>query len=147
LENKLEKGLPQIGNAYFMWRSTTGTTHAINPKTKKTFCNLTVLESWEPTDQLPDSKHEPSCSRCRTHYDDEINEQFCQIKKDLEESIDTFLTVQVWTKDADGSLGRFVKVVNRFMAKERKLAEKKHPEAAKQVAAMTSVQSPKKVKE
>jgi hypothetical protein len=33
---------------------------------------------------------------------------------------------------------------NRFMAKENKLAAKNHPEAAKQVAAMTSVQKPKK---
>src|SRR3989304_8956972 len=116
--SQIETSLPQVGNAYFMWRSTTGKTHAINPKTKKTYCNLTVLQSWEPTDELPESKHEPACSKCKQHYDDPIKEELYEIKKELEETIDTFLTMQCWTKNADGGTGRFVEVIAKFTREE-----------------------------
>ena len=114
-----ETGLHQVGNAYFMWRSSTGKTHAINPRTKKTFCNRAILQSWEPTDELPDSKHEPNCSYCKKHYDDALMDSLYGIKKDLLENIGEFLTVQVWTKNANGGLGRFTELIAKFLKEER----------------------------
>jgi Pyruvate/2-oxoacid:ferredoxin oxidoreductase delta subunit len=115
-----ETGLVQVGNAYFMWRSTTGKTHAINPKTKKTYCNRTVLQSWEPTDELVDNKHEPTCTICKRHCHDPIIAELEDVKRELTESINEFLTVQIWTRNANGGLGRFVEVIAKFMREENK---------------------------
>jgi hypothetical protein len=117
-----EKGLPQIGNAYFMWRSTTGKTHAINPENKKTFCGLTVKQSWEPTDELPDKTHEPSCPKCKDHYLDPLRKDIEGIITELKECINEFLTVQLWTLNANGGLGRFTEAIAKFTREENKLA-------------------------
>jgi hypothetical protein len=120
-------GLAKIGNAYFMVRSpSTGKTHAINPKTKLPYCGWKIKWcNWEPTDELPDDNHQPTCSICKRHYDDPIREELQAIKKELEESIGEFLFMQVLTKNKDGGLGRFVETVAKFMRSERKLAQQK----------------------
>jgi len=64
-----DDGLVKIGNAYLMVRSPKGgNTHAINPKTKKTYCGRDMpsrWNTWRPTDQLPDDKHQPTCKICQ----------------------------------------------------------------------------------
>jgi hypothetical protein len=122
-----ESGLARIGNAYFMIRSkSTGTTHAINPKTKLPYCGWKIkYPEWGATDELPDDKHQPTCKICLHHYDDPLREELYEIKRELEETISEFLFMQVHIKNADGGLGRFVETVAKFMRSERKLAKEK----------------------
>jgi len=66
--NPEDDGLAKIGNAYFMVRSPVGgASHAINPKTKKTYCGhdmVKLWDKWRPMDVLPDDKHQPTCKVC-----------------------------------------------------------------------------------
>jgi len=116
-------GLARIGNAYFMVRSPFGGgLHAINPKTKKTYCGRDMLQLWDkwrPIDKLPDDKNQPTCKICQRHYDAPITEELEEIVKELEESIGEFLFMQVLIKNADGGLGRFVETIIKFMRSEK----------------------------
>jgi len=60
----------------FMWRSGSGITHAIDPKTQKTYCSISFEYifnhtsqrhegHWEPTDILPSPNNQPTCKICR----------------------------------------------------------------------------------
>ena len=142
-KNPEDDGLARIGNAYFMVRSPNGGLHAINPKTKKTYCGQDMLKLWNvwhPTDQLPDDKHQPTCKTCQRHYDDQIREDLYNIKKELEETISEFLFMQVHTKNADGGLGRFVETIAKFIRSEnvktkiRQELEKKLPKKDTEVS-------------
>jgi hypothetical protein len=120
--NPEDDGLARIGNAYFMVRSPTGgALHAINPKTKKTYCGRDMLKlwnKWRPIDQTPDDKHQPTCKICQRHYDDPIRESMRGIAQELKETIDEYLDLRCMIKDADG-LGRFVHTIAVFMRSER----------------------------
>jgi len=120
--NPEDDGLAKIGNAYFMIRSpSSGATHAINPKTKKTYCGKDMIklwDKWRPSDKLPDEENQPTCKICQCHYDDPIKEELYSIKKELEETISEFLFMQIHIKNADGGLGRFVETVAKFMRSE-----------------------------
>lgn len=134
--NPDDDGLARIGNAYFLVRSPVGgATHAINPKTKKTYCGhdmVKLWDKWRPIDTLPDDKHQPTCKICQRHYDDLIKEDLYTIKKELEETISEFLFMQIHIKNADGGLGRFVETVAKFMRSEKKrIKEKKGSETIK----------------
>ena len=117
--NPDDDGLAKLGNTYFLVRSPVGgATHAINPKTKKTYCGYDMVklwDKWRPTDVLPDNKHQPTCKICQRHYDDPIKEELYTIKKELE-------------KNADGGLGRFVETVAKFMRSEKKRIKAKKEE-------------------
>jgi len=110
----------------FLWRvdKAGSKTHAINPKTKKTYCGIAALElgppegKWRPLDVVPSDEHQPTCKICQRHYDDPLREQMRGIAKDLQESISEFLDTRCMLKDVDG-LGRFVRHFRNFMAKER----------------------------
>lgn len=130
INRKDENGLAKIGNAYFMIRSkSTGKTHAINPETELPYCGWKIkYPDWEPTDELPDDKHQPTCYLCQRHYDDPIRQSLQGIKKELEEAISEFLFMQIHIKNADGGLGRFVETIAKFMRSERKLAQEKKAE-------------------
>jgi valyl-tRNA synthetase len=120
--NPEDDGLARIGNAYLMVRSPAGgALHAINPKTKKTYCGRDMLKlwnKWRPIDQTPDDKHQPTCKICQRHYDDPIRESLRQIAEELKESIAEFLFLQVHTKNSDGGLGRFVETYAKFVRSE-----------------------------
>jgi len=131
-----DDGLARIGNAYFMVRSPVGgATHAINPKTKKTYCGKDMVKlwnKWRPIDELPDDKHQPTCQICQHHYRDPIREELEGLKRDLEESVSEFLFLQVHTMNKDGGMGRFAETFSKFMRNEKKLAEeRKEKEKAK----------------
>lgn len=130
-----DDGLARIGNAYFMVRSLSGETHAINPKTKKTYCGHDMLKlwnKWHPTDKLPDDKHQPTCKICQRHYDDPVRESMREVARELKETVGDYLDTRVMLKDADG-LGRFTHTIAVFMKGERVKAEvkKKLEEKAK----------------
>jgi hypothetical protein len=130
MPEKDERGLARIGNAYFMVRSSTGKTHAINPKTKLPYCGWTMVNlQCEPTDELPDDKHQPSCKVCQRHYDDPIKEELQKIKADLLEQIDEYLFLRVLLKDVDG-LGRFTELIAKFLREEIKREKKIRKEAS-----------------
>jgi hypothetical protein len=69
--NLEDDGLAKIGNTYFMVRSPVGgASHAINPKTKKTYCGhdmVKLWDKWRPMDVLPDDNHQPTCKVCQRH--------------------------------------------------------------------------------
>lgn len=123
-----DDGLAKIGNAYFMVRSPTGGgLHAINPKTKKTYCGRDMLKlwnKWRPIDKLPDDKNQPSCKICQRHYDDQIREEMRGIAQELKETIAEYLDIRCMLKDAEG-LGKFTVLIAGFMRSERKRAEEK----------------------
>jgi len=118
----------------FLIQSPTGKTHAINPKTNKTYCGYHpkgydplevtphVFEDsgWRFLDVLPDKKHEPTCTVCQRHYNDPLHETLTKISNDLKESIDEFLFLVTITKDTKG-LGRFVELIAKFIREERKI--------------------------
>ena len=133
----VDDGLAKIGNAYFMV-SGGNRIHAVNPKTRKTYCGHDMVKlwnKWRPTDELPDDKHQPTCKICQRHYDDPIREDLRKIKDELEESISEFLFMQIHTKNSDGGLGRFVENYAQFVRSElvktkvRQALEKKKKEA------------------
>jgi len=109
---------------YFMVQSHTGKTHAINPKTEKTYCgnNASRGLGWRSVDVAPSSENEPTCKICQRHYDEPLREKLEEIAKDIIESIDEFLFLKVILKDIDG-LGRFVSLIKNFMDEEWKLVE------------------------
>lgn len=120
----------------FMIQSPTGKTHAINPKTNKTYCGFPhyypnekltdhgILEylGWRFLDVIPSDEHKPSCSVCANHYDDPLREQLSGIAKDLKTQISAFLCIVLMTKDVK-ALGRFTELIAKFMREERKIRE------------------------
>jgi hypothetical protein len=124
----IDDGLAKIGNAYFMVRSPAGGgLHAINPKTKKTYCGRDMLKlwnKWRPIDQLPNDKHQPTCKICQRRYDEPIREEMRGIAKELEETISEYLDTRCILKDVEG-FGKFVTLIAGFMRSERKRAEEK----------------------
>jgi len=126
-----DNGLARIGNAYFMVRSPVGgATHAINPKTKKTYCGhdmVKLWDKWRPTDQLPDDKHQPTCKICQRHYDDPIKEELKNLVGDLKETVDEYLDTRLILKDVEG-IGRFTTTIATFMRSEKKRIEEKKEE-------------------
>jgi len=109
----------------FMLQSSTGKTHAVNPKTKKTYCGIDPdSPGWHFLDVIPSDQHKPSCSICVVHYDDPLKEELSQIAKDLRESINDFLCTRVILKDT-AALSRFTENIATFMRNERKITESK----------------------
>lgn len=127
-QNPEDDGLARIGNAYFMVRSpSSGGLHAINPKTKRTYCGRDMLKlwnKWRPIDQLPNDKHQPTCRICQRHYGDPIREEMRCITQELKETIGEYLDTRCMLKDAEG-LGKFVSLIAGFMRSEKKRAEQK----------------------
>lgn len=125
--NPDDDGLAKIGNAYFMVRSPGGATHAINPKTKKTYCGhdmVTLWNKWRPIDQLPDDKHQPTCKICQWHYDDPIKEELRNLVRNIKEIIDVYLDVRVMLKDTEG-LRKFIMTIGTFIRSEKKRIKEK----------------------
>jgi len=118
-----DDGLARIGNAYFMVRSPSGgASHAINPKTKKTYCGRDMVklwDKWRPIDVLPDDKHQPTCKVCQRHYDDPIKEELRNLVRDLKETIDEYLDTRLILKDTEG-LARFTTIIATFIRSEKK---------------------------
>lgn len=121
----------------FMIQSPTGKTHAINPKTKKTYCGFPnflrtseisehTLENkgWRFLDVVPSEDHIPTCKICSNHYDDPLREELFQIAKDLRGSINDFLCTALLIKDI-AAIGRFTENIATFMRNERKIREGK----------------------
>ena len=114
---------------YFMVQSSSGKTHAINPKTQRTYCGCMVVEgssmyNWRPLDVAPSDQHQPTCKICLRHYDDPLKEQMREIVRELKTIINDFFCTTIILKDVD-RLGRFVTVVKNFSDEELKRAEKK----------------------
>lgn len=116
----------------FMVQSKTGRTHAINPKTMKTYCGYPRLTptvqiselsfediGWRFLDVVPSDRHKPTCSICAAHYDDPLNEELSKIAGELKESIDEFLSSTLILKDVE-ALGRFTELVAKFMREEKR---------------------------
>jgi len=126
-----EDGLAKIGNAYFMVRSPVGgATHAINPKTKKTYCGRDMVklwDKWRPIDVLPDSKHEPTCQICKRHYHDPIREELKDLVKDLKDTVDEYLDTRLILEDVEG-IGRFTTNLAAFIRSEKKRIKEKKEE-------------------
>lgn len=116
-----DDGLARIGNQYFMVHSQSGNKlHAIDPKTKKTYCGKDMRKlwyKWRPIDKLPDDKNQPTCSICKRHYDEPIRESMRQVADDVREQIDKVLNLACMLKDA-GKLGRLVDVVAKYVRAE-----------------------------
>ena len=113
-----------------MVQSQTGRTHAINPKTRKTYCGLIVSfdAGWRTLDVIPSDQHQPTCTICQRHYDDPLREKMLEIVSDLKESINDFLCTRVILKDVAG-LRRFVTVIKNFLDEEiKRVGEKKKHE-------------------
>lgn len=119
----------------FMIRSPSGKTHAINPKTNKTYCGYPrtlpnfvchehVLEDlgWRFLDVVPSKEHEPTCQYCSEHYEDPLRNQLSNLVTDLRESVNEFLCTNLMLLDV-GALGRFTENFAKFMRNERKLRE------------------------
>lgn len=119
----------------FMIQSPTGKTHAINPKTKKTYCGFPQLfpsgkitdhtledMGWRFLDVIPSDQHKPSCVICVNHYDDPLRTQLSGIIKDLKIQINEFLCTTLMLKDVK-ALGRFTENIAQFIRNERKLRE------------------------
>lgn len=103
---------------YFMVQSPTGKTHAINPKTEKTYCgNDPEWPGWRSLDVVPSDRHKPTCLTCLNHYDDPIREHLQSVVQELKRSIDDFIDTRLILKDVDG-IGRFVSVVSKFIQEE-----------------------------
>jgi len=106
-----------------MSQSYTGKTHAVNPKTKMTYCGKDPYgPGWHFLDVIPSDEHKPTCLTCLRHYDDPLREELSQIAKDLKESINEFLCTTVILKDTK-ALGRFTENIATFMRNERKIKE------------------------
>ena len=114
----------------FMIQSPTGKTHAINPKTNKTYCghpkiladfvcNEHALEDlgWRFLSHIPDDNNQPTCKVCQRHYDDPLRETLTQFCNDLKQHIDEFLFLVVITKNVK-ALGRFTELIVKFMRNE-----------------------------
>ena len=121
----------------FMVQSPTGKTHAINPKTQRTYCGCnpytelrsTIIQrykglievpriNWRPLDVIPSKEHEPTCKVCKRHYANPLREEMQAIVNDLKASINEFLCTRIIILDVDG-LGRFVTDIKNFMENER----------------------------
>jgi len=103
----------------FLIQSPNGGTHAINPKTDKTYCGVKPPETWRPLDVLPSNENPPTCKVCQCHYDDPLKEEMLNIVKDVKQNISEFLDLCVMLKDVKG-LGRFVTSFKDFLDKEKK---------------------------
>jgi len=116
----------------FMIQSANGKTHAINPKSNKTYCGHPktlapfvchehALEDlgWRFLDIVPSDKNEPSCLICKRHYDDPLRKELTKIANDLRESINDFLTTKIILKDVS-AIGRFTVNIAKFMRSEIK---------------------------
>jgi hypothetical protein len=130
--NPDDDGLAKIGNAYFLVRSPVGgATHAINPKTKKTYCGHDMVKlwnKWRPIDVLPDDKHQPTCKICQRHYDDPVKESLRLVANDLVETIKEYVDTRCILKDSEG-LGRLASLVANFVRSDKKrIAAKKKEE-------------------
>lgn len=121
----------------FMIQSPSGATHAINPKTNKTYCGYPkklasfvchehALEDlgWRFLDVLPSDKHEPSCKICVRHYDEPLREELTKIANDLKECINDFLCTRIILKDVK-AIGRFTENIAKFMRSEAEMAKEK----------------------
>lgn len=119
----------------FMIQSPNGKTHAINPKTNKTYCGHPkslaafvchehALEDlgWRFLDVLPNKNHEPTCEICKRHYNDPLRNELDSLVKDLRESVNEFLSTHLILLDFE-ALGRFAETIAKFMRNERKLIE------------------------
>jgi len=105
-----------------MVQSTRGTSHAINPKTKKTYCGRDpTLEDhdWRVLDVVPSDEHQPTCKICQRHYDEPLKEALRKMSQDLKSSIADFLDRCWMLKDVDG-LGRFASTISKFLDEEVK---------------------------
>lgn len=122
----------------FMVQSPSGTTHAINPKTNKTYCGYPRLTptaevsmhyfediGWSFLDVVPSKEHEPKCQYCSQHYNDPLRSQLSSLVKDLRESVNEFLCTTLILLDVK-ALGRFSETIAKFMRNERKLREEAH---------------------
>lgn len=110
----------------FMLQSPTGKTHAVNPKTKKTYCGRDPdSPGWRFLDVIPSDKHKPTCSTCVLHYDEPLIDELSQIAKAVRGTINEFLCSIVLLKDTE-ALGRFTANIKTFMQNERKIREGKN---------------------
>lgn len=110
----------------FMVQSSTGITHAVNPKTLKTYCGKSP-EKWGVLDVLPSDDHKPTCEICLVHYDEPIREALNQIVSNLKENINEFLALKLILKDVEG-LRRFTRTIKIFMSEETKRKRKEASE-------------------
>lgn len=121
----------------FLVQSPTGTTHAINPKTKKTYCGFPqilassevtehVLEDkgWRFLDKAPSDENPPSCKICRNHYDDPTRSVLREIADDLETNIHEYLSLRVMLKDVK-AIGRFTETIANFLRNKKELVKTK----------------------
>ena len=121
----------------FLIQSPTGKTHAINPKTNKTYCGRPKLIptakitphtledlGWRYRDVIPSDEHQPTCQICANHYDDPLREELSSLVGELKSTVNDFLCSAVILKDVE-ALGRFTENIAQFMRNERKLREQK----------------------
>lgn len=106
---------------YFMVQSPSGKTHAINPKTQKTYCGNTASQDlgWRPLDVRPSSQNEPTCQICRDHYDEPLREKLTSLANELKESVSAYLDTRIILKDVDG-LKRVTTTIKNFLNNECK---------------------------
>lgn len=114
--------LQRIGRAYFMVQSQSGKTHAINPKTEKTYCGLAITDNYHFLDTTPDDKHQPTCKICQRCYDEPIRKELQMVVNELKEQISEFLFLTLILKDVK-ALGRFTENIAKFMRNEHKLKD------------------------
>jgi len=109
---------------YFMVQSSNGGIHAVNPKTKKTYCGRTVSfdQGWRVLDVLPSDEHQPTCKICQRYYDEPLREEMRKISRDIQNSVRDFLDTRCMIKDLDG-LEHFVSTFKMFT--ERTVQQKK----------------------
>lgn len=94
-------------------------THAQNkmtelmPQCQQTYCGRSITKV-----TLVKDNEEPTCTLCKTHYQDPIRAKLAGVIVELKGILNEFFTVQQWILDSDGKLDRFITVVGDFVKAE-----------------------------